>query len=293
MTRFGALEAGGTKFVCMVGTDPNDIAAAGRFPTTTPGATLGKAVAFFREHGPVDAIGVASFGPVELRRGHPAYGHITTTPKAGWRDTDVVGPLRDAIGVPVGFDTDVGGAALGEGRWGAAAGVSDFVYLTAGTGVGAGVIAGGRLVHGLVHPELGHVSVPRQPGDDFTGACPYHGDCLEGMASGPSIAARWGRPAERLEGADRERAVELVAGYLAAGIRNVVYALAPRRVVLGGGVAGLPGLVPAVRAALHRELAGYPGLPEHAADDFVVRSRLRGEAGAFGALILAEQALKS
>ncbi len=291
MTRFGAVEAGGTKFVCMVGTRPGDVAAAGRFRTTTPAATLSKVVAFFREHGPVDAVGVASFGPVELRPGHASWGHITATPKPGWQDVDVTGPLRDGLGVPVGFDTDVGGAALGEGRWGAAAGVPDYVYLTVGTGIGAGVVAGGRLVHGLVHPETGHVSVPRQPGDDFAGTCPYHGDCFEGMASGPAMAARWGHPAEQLEGDDLARAVELEAAYVAAGIRNMVYVLAPQRVVLGGGVSGLPGLLPGVRSALQAALAGYPGLPEHGSDEFVVPSALAGEAGAFGAFILAEHAL--
>ncbi len=291
MRRLGALEAGGTKFVCMVGSGPGEISAAGRFPTTTPDATLGKVSAFFREHGPIEALGVASFGPVELRDGHPDHGHITSTPKPGWQGVDMVGPLREALGVPVGFDTDVAGAALGEGRWGAAAGLADFVYLTVGTGIGGGVVAGGRLVHGLVHPEIGHLSVPRQTGDDFPGVCPYHGDCFEGMANGPAIAARWGRPAEQLEGADQERAVELEAAYVAAGIRNLVYAVAPQLVVLGGGVSGLPGLLPAVRAALRDALAGYPGLSEHDGDAFVVASKLRGEAGAYGALVLAEQAL--
>ncbi len=291
MTRLGAVEAGGTKFVCYAGTGPGDLAASARFPTTTPSATIGKAVAFFRQHGPVAAVGVASFGPVELRRDHPAFGHITATPKPGWQDVDVVGPLQEELGVPVGFDTDVDGAALGEGRWGAARGVDQFVYLTVGTGIGGGAVAGGRVVHGLVHPEMGHLAVPRQPGDDFAGVCPYHGDCLEGMASGVAIAARWGRPAQDLDGADLERALELEAGYLADGIRSIVYVLAPQRVVVGGGVAGLAGLLPAVRSKLRRSLARYPALPEHERDDFVVASALAGEAGAYGALILAEQAL--
>jgi fructokinase len=192
--------------------------------------------------------------------------------------------------VPVGFDTDVNGAALGEGRWGAARGLDSFVYVTVGTGIGGGAVVGGAPVHGLPHPEMGHVSVSRLPGDDFPGICPFHGDCLEGMACGPAIAARWGRPAEELRGDDLRRAVDVEAHYLAAGLRNVVYALAPERIVLGGGVAGLPGLLPSLRARLAGALAGYPGLPEHGGDAFVVPPGLGGAAGAAGALALAEAA---
>ncbi len=291
----GGIEAGGTKFVCVVGASPDRIAREARFPTRDPAMTIADAVAFFRDaatagHG-IDALGVASFGPVELRRDHPRYGAITTTPKPGWSGTDLLGPLRDALAVPVGFDTDVNGAALGEGRWGAARGVRNFVYVTVGTGIGGGAVVDGAPVHGLPHPEMGHVSVARLPGDDFAGICPFHGDCLEGMACGPAIAARWGRPAEDLAGADLARAVAIEAHYLAAGLRNVVYALAPERIVLGGGVAGLPGLLPALRDGLSAALAGYPGLAEHGAPGFVVPPGLGGAAGAAGALALAELAL--
>ena len=187
----------------------------------------------------------------------------------------------------MGFDTDVTGAALGEGRWGAARGLRSFVYVTVGTGIGGGAVVGGAPVHGLPHPEMGHVSVTRLPGDDFPGICPFHGDCLEGMACGPAMAARWGRPAEELAGADLERAVDVEAHYLAAGLRNVVYVLAPERIVLGGGVAGLPGLLPALRARLAAALAGYPGAagPRRAgrvrrAARARGRRRRRGRAGA-------------
>ena len=165
----------------------------------------------------LDALGIASFGPVELRPEHPAYGCITVTPKAGWSGADVVGPFRAALGIPIAFDTDVNGAALAEGRWGAARDVGSFVYLTLGTGIGGGAVVEGRVVRGLVHPEMGHVPVPRRPGDAFAGVCPFHGDCLEGMASGTAIGARFGRRAETFDDETRDAAVEVVAFYLAGG----------------------------------------------------------------------------
>jgi fructokinase len=177
---------------------------------------------------------------------------------------------------------------LGEGRWGSARGLNTFVYLTAGTGIGAGVVINGGVIHGMGHPEMGHVSVPRQPGDNFAGTCPFHGDCLEGMASGAAIAARWGGPAERLDGDTLRAATRLEAAYLAAGLRNIVYVTAPQRIVIGGGVTGLPDLFPLVRAALTQTLAGYPAGPEHTADDFIVPAELGPLAGPAGALILAD-----
>jgi fructokinase len=292
---YGGIEAGGTKVVCVVGSGPDDVLVEERFPTTDPASTLARSIDVFREHvadgGELAAVGVAAFGPVELRRSHAAYGSVVHTPKPGWSGADLVGPLRDALGVPVGFDTDVNGAALAEGRWGAALGLGQFVYLTIGTGIGGGAVVDGRLVHGLGHPELGHVAVPRVPGDDHPGSCPFHADCLEGMASGPALAARFGRPGEELDGADLRHAVELEAAYLASGLRTVVYALAPERIVVGGGVGLLPGLLPRLRARLVESLAGYPGLEEHGAEDFVVPAALGQRAGPLGALLLAEQAL--
>jgi fructokinase len=291
VTRFGAVEAGGTKFVCLLGSSPDDIVARTRIPTGDPKETLAEVVAFFAELPPPAAVGIASFGPVELRPAHPHYGFITSTPKPGWRDVDLVGPVREALGVPVGFDTDVAGAALGEGRWGAAKGLDTFVYMTVGTGVGAAAVVGGRLAVGLGHAEMGHVSVPRQDGDEYAGGCPYHGDCLEGMAAGGTIAARFGRPAEQLDGADLWRAVAWEAGYLAAALRTIVYTIAPQRIVIGGSVAQLPGLFPLIREALVVTLAGYGSLPEHAADEFVSPAGLGPLAGPAGALVLAENAL--
>jgi fructokinase len=290
---FGGIEAGGTKFVCLVGTGPGDVRAQTRIATSKPAQTLDATIRFFREiqdDGPrIQAIGIASFGPVELRRTHPKFGHVTRTPKPGWSDTDLVGPIVRAFDVPVGFDTDVNGSALAEHRWGAARGLDTFVYLTVGTGIGGGAMVDGRVVQGLGHPEMGHVSVPRQTGDAFPGACPFHGDCLEGMASGPAIEARWGRPPADLTGSDLRRAVELEAAYLGAGIRNIVYTLAPERIVIGGGVAGMTGIFPALRTALD-SLARYPGLPEHTSPDFVSPAELGPMAGALGALALAEAA---
>ena len=290
----GGVEAGGTKFVCLVGDERGRVLAEHRIPTRTPRETLPEAVDVLRRAsdgvGPLAAIGIGAFGPLDLRPG-PGYGRLLATPKAGWSGVDLAGPLRSALGVPVAVDTDVTAAALAEGRWGAAAGLSTFAYITVGTGIGVGVVAGGLPLHGLVHPEAGHVSVPRVAGDDFPGVCPFHDDCLEGMASGPAIAARWGAPAQELEGTRLERAVDLEAAYLASGIRTLVYALAPERIIIGGGVVGLAGLLGRVRVHLARELGGYPGLDEHAAEAFVQAAGLGQMAGPRGALLVAESAL--
>jgi fructokinase len=294
--RYAAVEAGGTKVICLVGSDPDDVVADIRIPTTTPEETLGAVIDFFAAQADagndVVACGIASFGPVELRRSHPKYGHITTTPKLEWVDVDVVGPISRALGVPVGFDTDVDGAALGEGRWGAGQGLSTFVYLTVGTGIGGGAIVGGKVAHGMVHAEMGHISVPRYRDDRYDGGCPYHGDCLEGVASGPAMEARWGCSAEELRGEARARAVDMEAFYVAAGIRNIVYTLAPERVILGGGVSEMDGLPAAVRRHLVAGLGDYPGLEEHRSADFVVPAALGGMAGPSGALVLADLALR-
>lgn len=291
----GGLEAGGTKFICVVGSSPDDIRLSERIEVGRPTATIHAALEVFRaalQDGlPIRALGIGSFGPLELRPGHPAFGSITTTPKPGWRGTDIVGPFRETFGLPIGFDTDVNAAALGEGRWGAARGLRSFVYLTVGTGIGGGAVVDGRVAHGMVHPEMGHVAVARYPGDDYPGRCPFHGDCLEGMGSGPAIGARFGHRAEDLAGVDRERAVDLAAFYLAAGVRSLTYALAPERVVVGGGLSTMPGLLERARSFLDDQLAGYPGLPEHASPDYLVPAGLGGMAGPAGTLALAEAAL--
>lgn len=285
--RFGAVEMGGTKTMVAVAGSVDELAEHRRVPTTSPAETLEEVIGLLDAADPT-AVGVASFGPVELRPDHPRFGYITSTPKPGWSDTPVVQEFADRLGVPVGFDTDVNGAALGEGRWGAASDVSHFAYVTMGTGIGGGLVVAGSPVHGAPHPELGHVVVRRHPEDDHPGTCPFHADCLEGLAAGPSVEARFGRPGGELEGSELETALELVAFYLGQGLRSLVYTFAPERIVVGGGLSKMPGFHQRVHERLVGELAGYPGEPSHLADDFVVAPGLGDLSGLAGALILAE-----
>lgn len=290
---FGAIEGGGTKFVLLVGRSPTDIIHRATIPTTAPLETLVRCITFFREaqaEQRLAAIGVGMFGPIDLDRQSATYGYITSTPKPGWRHTDVVGPLAKALYVPVGWEHDVTAALLGERRWGAAAGLDPVLYLTVGTGVGAGVFVNGAPLHGLLHPEMGHLLLPALPGDDFTGACPFHGRCLEGLVSGPAIAKRAGRPAEHLP-ADSP-IWSMVAEYLAMALMNFSLVLSPRRMVIGGGVLHQPALLPRVRASLRRRLADYLQHPLFRArlDEYVVPSALGDDAGILGALELAQQA---
>jgi fructokinase len=290
----GGVELGGTKVVCVAGTGPDRILDSRRAPTTTPDQTLGWAVAqlqaFERLHGPLAAIGISSFGPVDLRTKGPTPGRLLNTPKPGWAGADVAEPFRRAFGLPLAIASDVEGAAIAEGIAGAARDVDVFVYVTVGTGIGAGVIAGGAPVRGLLHPEIGHIPVPRHPEDAYAGNCLFHGDCLEGLACGPAMAERWGWPAEKLEGELRDRAMDLEAFYVATGLRVLTYAFSPERIVVGGGVGLAPGLLPRLRTHLVSALADYPGLPEHARGDFIVPAGLGELAGAAGALALAERA---
>lgn len=291
MARYGSIEGGGTKFVCAVGTGPGDLARAITVPTTTPNETLGRAVEFFTEHGPLDAIGIAMFGPLALDPTTPDYGHVRKTPKPGWSGADVVGVFAEALGIPIGFDTDVNGAALGEGRWGAGRGVDTFVYVTVGTGIGGGGIVAGKPIHGLIHPEMGHLRIPREPHDPFPGRCPFHGDCLEGLASGPAIEERWGRRAEDL-GSDAEAAVDIEAFSLGHAMANLVLTLSPERIILGGGVMHLPGLLEATRLRMLESLGGYVDSPalEGAAEGFVVAPELGDRSGIAGGFVLANRA---
>ncbi len=291
---YGGIEAGGTKWVCAIGTGPDDLRAETRFPTTTPAETLAQAIAFFRAHGVehLAAIGVGSFGPVDLNPASPRYGYITTTPKPGWQDTSVVGVLQEALGVPIGFDTDVNAALLGERRWGAAQDCDVAVYITVGTGIGGGAVVGGNLVHGLIHPEMGHIRLVRDPArDSFPGICPYHGDCLEGLACGPALAARWQVPAEQLP--PDHPAWELEADYLGQAVATLLCILSPERIIIGGGVMSQPHMFPLVRAAAQRWLNGYLQHPRilRAPDQLIVPPALGGRAGVLGALALAQAAV--
>jgi fructokinase len=273
----GAIEAGGTKFICGVGTGPEDLRTV-QIPTTTPQATVAQAVAFFVAQGPVEAVGIGSFGPVDLQTGH-----ITSTPKPGWRNFDFAGAVREALHVPVVFDTDVNAAALGEARWGAAQGLRDFLYITVGTGIGGGAVVNGRLLYGAEHPEMGHVRIPHDLArDPYPGCCPYHGDCLEGLACGPAMEARWGCPASELPPGHPAWALE--AHYLALAVNNWACVLSPERIVMGGGIMRQPQVFEMLRAEWASLLNGYMPPSE------VVPPLLGGRSGVLGALILAERA---
>lgn len=278
----GAIEAGGTKFICGVGTGPEDIRTV-EIPTTTPEATVGAAIAWLRAQGRngLRAVGIGSFGPVNLDITSPAWGSITSTPKAGWRNYPLAETVRQTLQVPVAFDTDVNAAVLGEARWGAARGISNAVYITVGTGIGAGAICGGRILHGASHPEMGHMLIPHDTAaDPYPGCCPFHGDCLEGLASGPSIEGRWGAPASTLP--PGHPAWPLEARYLATGLANLACLLAPELIILGGGVMRQAFLYPMIDAELRRSLAGYVATPR------IVCPGLGGLSGVLGALALAQ-----
>jgi fructokinase len=289
MPLWGGIEAGGTKFVCAVAGDDGKLLAETTFPTTVPDRTIGQAIEFLRQQDELAAIGISSFGPVDLIPGSPTYGTITTTPKPGWANADIVGRVRQALDVPVGFDTDVNGAALGEHRWGAAQGLDTFVYLTIGTGIGGGGMVDGRLIHGLIHPEMGHMRIPHDPNrDPFAGVCPFHGDCFEGLAAGPAIEARWGQRGETLP--PGHPAWELEAHYIALGVVNLVCTLSPQRVILGGGVMQQARLFPLIRSEVQRLLNGYVKAPAilERIDEYLVPPGLGNRAGVKGAIALAQ-----
>jgi fructokinase len=292
VTVLGGIEAGGTKWVCAVGTGPDDLSAVETFPTTSPDETIGRAHDFFARHGPIDALGIGCFGPVDLDPSSATWGHVTTTPKPGWTGADVAQRLGRLLAVPVAFDTDVDAAAVGERRWGAARGLDTFCYVTVGTGIGGGAIVGGKPLHGLLHPEFGHLRIPHDSAlDPFAGLCPYHGDCWEGLASGPAIAARWGKPGEELAGVDA--VWQLEATYLALGLVSAISILSPQRIVIGGGVMDAPGLLPLVGKRVVELVAGYLDAPALGIgiDDYLVSPALGRQAGVLGALALAEGGL--
>lgn len=277
---FGAIEAGGTKFVCGVGTGPHDLVTA-QIQTSSPSATVAAAVQWIGENAgqPLRAVGIGSFGPVDLQSGR-----ITSTPKLAWRNYDLADAVRCALGVPVRLDTDVNAAVLGEAKWGAARGAVNCLYLTVGTGIGGGAMVRGEIVHGLTHPEMGHIRIPHDSSaDPFAGACPYHGDCLEGLASGPAIEARWGAQGRDLPKDHPAWAIE--ARYLGLAIANYICTLSPDRIVIGGGVMRQTQLYAMIREEVARILAGYvEKLPE------ILPPGLGERSGVLGALALAAEA---
>ncbi len=292
MPIYGGIECGGTKFVCATGRETGEVLARAEFPTTTPAETIARATAFFStQPQPPQSIGIGSFGPVDLNHASPKYGYITSTPKDGWRDTDLVGAVHLQTGLPVAFDTDVNAAALGEARWGAARGLHTFLYVTIGTGVGGGAMVNGCPLHGLVHPEMGHIRVPHDlSADPFPGACPFHGDCLEGLVSGPAIAARWGRRGDTLP--PGHPAWDLQASYIASGVVTWICTLSPQRIILGGGVMRQTHLFELIRAKVAALLNGYIQTPEilECIGEYIVPPELGGNAGVMGALALAATA---
>ena len=287
---YGALEAGGTKMVCAIGDETGKILEQISIPTTRPEETLPAIADWFSGRG-MTALGVACFGPIDLRRSSPTYGYITTTPKPGWADFDIVGTLQKALAVPVGFDTDVNGSLLGEVSYGQAQGLTDAVYITIGTGIGAGILSGGRLVHGMLHPEFGHIPMVRHPEDHYQGHCPYHGSCFEGMASGPAIEARWGQKAIALK--NEPKVWELEAYYIAQACTTLILTLSPEIIILGGGVMHQTQLFPLIREKVCEMLHGYIVTEEmNNLEHYIVPASLHDDQGILGALQLAINANK-
>lgn len=289
----GAVEAGGTKILAAVGRVGETPIRSARIATEDPEATLGEVAAFFLRCAadglPIRALGVGSFGPLELDPASPRWGRITSTPKLLWRDTDVAGTLGRALGVPVGFDTDVNAAALAEARLGAGRGRDPVVYLTVGTGIGGGAYVNGRLLHGAQHPEMGHMLLARHEKDAFSGTCPFHGSCWEGLASGTAILARWARGGEDLQ--PDHPAWELEAWYLAQGIVSLLMAFSPKVVILGGGVMKTPGLLDRVRRQARELCAGYlERYGDSAGWEDLIRAPELENPGLAGAFLLAEDA---
>lgn len=284
------IEAGGTKMVCAVSDAELNLKGSAVFPTTTPQETIAEMINYFRKFD-IDAVGIGSFGPIDLNPKSPTYGYITKTPKTGWSDFDFVGVFKKAFGVPVGFDTDVNAAILGEVYKGAAYGCNNAIYITIGTGVGVGVYCNGGLVHGLVHPEAGHILLNRHPEDSFEGSCPFHKNCVEGMASGPAIEKRWGKSPKLL--IENDKVWELEAYYIAQAVASYILTYSPEKVILWGGVMHQDKLFDMVRSNVKEILNGYVHSEMVASkiDQYIVKPALGEKPGITGALCLARIAL--
>lgn len=280
----GALEAGGTKMVCAIGNENGEIMEQVSIPTETPEITIPKLLDFFVGKG-IEALGIGCFGPIDVNRDSATYGYITTTPKLAWQNFNIVGAFRDKLGVPVGFDTDVNGSALGEYTWGIAKGLHSCIYITIGTGIGVGAIVDGRLVHGMLHPEGGHILLHKLPHDTYEGFCPFHKNCMEGLAAGPAIEGRWGKKAVAL--ADRTEVWEMEAEYIAQALVDYLMLFSPQRIILGGGVMHQTQLLPLIREKFHKLLNGYIKTKElEDLDSYIVAQSLDDKQGIMGALKL-------
>ena len=294
MSLYGGIEAGGTKFVCAVGSNPDDL-CVNVIETTTPDETISRVIAYFKEQNStkkLSSIGIGSFGPIDLNRNSKTYGFITSTPKLNWENVDFVGAIRSSFNIPIGFDTDVNAAAIGEYQWGAAQGLTNFIYLTIGTGIGGGGIINGIPLHGLLHPEMGHIFIPRDNSDkkSYEGNCPRHKDCFEGLASGPAIRNRWGRPPQDLN--QDHPAWEYIAKYISYALVNYICTISPQRIIIGGGVMKQSKLYPLIHQMVKELLNNYLQLPEITENiqNYIVPPTLGDRSGILGAIALAKQA---
>ena len=286
----GAVETGGTKINCAIGDEKGNILKSIRIATNSPEKCIPEILDFFLTYR-VDSIGIGSFGPLELHRDSPTYGSITATPKPGWRNYPIVSVFKKKLGVPVGFDTDVNAALLGELTYGNIRNIENAVYLTIGTGIGGGVISNGKLLHGMLHPEIGHIPVRVHEGDNYSGKCPYHSSCLEGMASGPAIAERWGKPGEQLR--DKSEVWDLEAWYIAQACAICMMTLSPQIIILGGGVMENTILFPLIREKTLQFINGYLPCKEiENLEQYIVPASLNGLQGIKGCIKLALDALE-
>lgn len=293
MSLFGGIEAGGTKFVCAVGTNPEDFRDKRRFETTTPSETINELIDYFKEQNKrerVLAIGIGSFGPVDLKKKSSTYGYITSTPKIKWQNANFYGRIKETFDIPVGFDTDVNAAAFGEHQWGVAQDISNFIYITIGTGIGGGGMINGGFLHGLAHPEMGHIFIPQDKKfDPYEGICPFHKNCFEGLASGTAIRDRWGKSGEKL--GKEHPAWQLEANYISLAVINYICTLSPERVILGGGVMKQKQMLPLIHKKVKTLLNNYINMPEitHNIEKYIVLPGLGDNAGVLGAIALAKR----
>ena len=295
---YGALEASGTKMFCAVGNEDGQIVDQTKIPTTTPEETMPKVIEYFKskvdpslpEDERISALGIACFGPVDVRKGSNTYGNILNTPKIAWRNYPMLKTLQEALNIPVAIDTDVNVALLGETTWGTAKGLEDAVYVTIGYGIGMGAISAGEPVHGMLHPEAGHIRMQIIPGDEYKGSCPSHGACFEGMASGVAIAERWGKAAKDL--ADKPEVWELEAKYIAQALYSIILTLSPQKIILGGGIMNNAQLFPMIRKNVLEYINDYIDTKElRNINSYITPSALNGNQGVMGAIKLAEREL--
>lgn len=296
MSYYGGIEAGGTKFVCCIGDDEGNIIDSRRIATISPEETMPEVISFFKKFPDIKSIGIGSFGPVDLDETSKTYGFITDTPKTKWKNFNFLGEMKSHFDVPMGFDTDVNVAALGEYTWGAAKNISDFIYITVGTGVGVGHIVNHQFAHGLTHPEMGHILVNRSDSEKeyFNGVCPYHSNCLEGMAAGPSVNTRWGVEHSGVLPQDHV-AWEIESDYLAQALMTYILICSPKKIIIGGGVMHQQQLFPMIRSKTKQLLNGYVS---HSSiidnvDEFIIPPGLGDEAGMKGAIAFAMRSLES